>query len=83
MTAILVLGLISTVGLALVIYGARLARTGPVRGSIGVFFFTPIVATVLGVTVRHPVELAVRNPRPLPIAYSLGLSQRGPRRYWG
>lgn len=48
--ALVVLGALGT-GLAFALYGLLLARTGPVRGMIGVFF-TPIVATVLGVVVR-------------------------------
>lgn len=48
--SLVVLGAVGT-GFAFALYGALLARTGPVRGMIGVFF-TPIVATVLGVVVR-------------------------------
>lgn len=49
-TALVVLGAVGT-GVAFALYGQLLARTGPVRGMIGVFF-TPIVATVLGVLIR-------------------------------
>ncbi len=49
-TSLVVLGAVGT-GFAFALYGVLLARTGPVRGMIGVFF-TPIVATVLGVVVR-------------------------------
>lgn len=53
--ALVVLGALGT-GLAFALYGVLLARTGPVRGMIGVFF-TPIVATVLGVVIRsEPLE---------------------------
>jgi drug/metabolite transporter (DMT)-like permease len=48
--ALLTLGAVGT-GLAFALYGLLLARTGPVRGMIGVFF-TPVVATVLGVVFR-------------------------------
>jgi len=48
--ALAVLGALGT-GVAFALYGLLLARTGPVRGMIGVFF-TPIVATVLGVVFR-------------------------------
>lgn len=48
--ALLALGAVGT-GLAFALYGLLLARTGPVRGMIGVFF-TPVVATVLGVAFR-------------------------------
>jgi drug/metabolite transporter (DMT)-like permease len=44
------LGAVGT-GVAFALYGLLLARTGPVRGMIGVFF-TPIVAALLGTTVR-------------------------------
>lgn len=54
--ALVVLGAVGT-GVAFALYGMLLARTGPVRGMIGVFF-TPIVATVLGVFVRsEPLAL--------------------------
>jgi len=48
--ALVVLGAVGTGG-AFTLFGVLLKRTGPVRGMIGVFF-TPIVATVLGVTLR-------------------------------
>lgn len=48
--ALVALGALGT-GVAFALYGLLLARTGPVRGMIGVFF-TPIVATVLGVVFR-------------------------------
>jgi drug/metabolite transporter (DMT)-like permease len=48
--ALVVLGAVGT-GVAFVLYGVLLTRTGPVRGMIGVFF-TPIVAAVLGSVVR-------------------------------
>jgi drug/metabolite transporter (DMT)-like permease len=48
--ALIVLGTVGTGG-AFTLFGVLLKRTGPVRGMIGVFF-TPIVATVLGVTLR-------------------------------
>ncbi len=48
--ALAVLGALGT-GVAFAVYGVLLARTGPVRGMIGTFF-TPIVATVLGVAFR-------------------------------
>ena len=48
--ALVVLGTVGTGG-AFTLFGVLLKRTGPVRGMIGVFF-TPIVATVLGVTLR-------------------------------
>jgi drug/metabolite transporter (DMT)-like permease len=48
--ALLALGTVGTGG-AFTLFGVLLRRTGPVRGMIGVFF-TPIVATVLGVTIR-------------------------------
>jgi drug/metabolite transporter (DMT)-like permease len=48
--ALAVLGALGT-GVAFAVYGYLLARTGPVRGMIGTFF-TPIVATVLGVVFR-------------------------------
>jgi drug/metabolite transporter (DMT)-like permease len=49
-TALVVLGMVGTGG-AFILFGALLKRTGPVRGMIGVFF-TPIIATALGVTFR-------------------------------
>ena len=49
--ALLALGAIGT-GAAFAIYAVLLHRAGPVRGMIGVFF-TPIVGTALGITVRH------------------------------
>ena len=48
--ALLVLGALGT-GLAYVLYGMLMVRAGAVRGVIGVFF-TPIVATFLGVIFR-------------------------------
>jgi drug/metabolite transporter (DMT)-like permease len=48
--ALVILGTVSTGG-SFALFGVLLRRTGPVRGMVGVFF-TPIVATVLGVTVR-------------------------------
>ena len=48
--ALLVLGSLGT-GLAYVLYGMLMVRAGAVRGVIGVFF-TPIVATFLGVIFR-------------------------------
>ena len=48
--ALMVLGALGT-GLAYVLYGMLMVRSGAVRGVIGVFF-TPIVATVLGVIFR-------------------------------
>ena len=48
--ALLVLGSLGT-GLAYVLYGMLMVRAGAVRGVIGVFF-TPIVATFLGVILR-------------------------------
>jgi drug/metabolite transporter (DMT)-like permease len=48
--ALVVLGALGT-GAAFAVYGTLVARTGPVRGMVGVFF-TPIVATILGVAVR-------------------------------
>ena len=49
--ALFMLGAIGT-GIAFGLYGVLLARAGTVRGMIGIFF-TPIVGTILGVTVRH------------------------------
>jgi drug/metabolite transporter (DMT)-like permease len=49
-SALVVLGTVGTGG-AFTLFGVLLKRTGPVRGMIGVFF-TPIIATVLGVTLR-------------------------------
>lgn len=58
--AVVVLGAVGT-GAAFALYGMVLARTGPVRGMVGVFF-TPVVATVLGVVFRSetlsPVAVA-------------------------
>ena len=48
--ALLVLGALGT-GLAYVLYGMLMVRAGAVRGVIGVFF-TPVVATFLGVVFR-------------------------------
>ena len=48
--ALLVLGALGT-GLAYVLYGMLMVRAGAVRGVIGVFF-TPVVATFLGVIFR-------------------------------
>lgn len=48
--ALVVLGTVGTGG-AFALFGVLLRRTGPVRGMIGVFF-TPIVATVLGIALR-------------------------------
>lgn len=48
--ALMVLGTFGT-GLAYVVYGTLMVRAGAVRGVIGVFF-TPIVATILGVIFR-------------------------------
>lgn len=48
--ALLVLGSFGT-GLAYVLYGTLMVRAGAVRGVIGVFF-TPIVATILGLLFR-------------------------------
>lgn len=48
--SLMLLGAFGT-GAAFALYGLLLARTGPVRGMIGVFF-TPVVATALGVLVR-------------------------------
>lgn len=48
--ALMVLGAVGT-GLAYVLYGMLMVRAGAVRGVIGVFF-TPIVATFLGVIFR-------------------------------
>jgi len=50
LVALLVLGALGT-GLAYVLYGMLMVRAGAVRGVIGVFF-TPIVATFLGVIFR-------------------------------
>jgi drug/metabolite transporter (DMT)-like permease len=50
MISLALLGAVGT-GVAFALYGLLLARTGPVRGMIGVFF-TPIVAALLGTTVR-------------------------------
>lgn len=48
--ALLVLGSFGT-GLAYVLYGTLMVRAGAVRGVIGVFF-TPVVATILGLLFR-------------------------------
>ncbi|MEY3691723.1 MAG: hypothetical protein RJB57_1379, partial [Actinomycetota bacterium] len=48
--ALAVLGALGT-GFAYVMYGMLMVRAGAVRGVIGVFF-TPVVATVLGITFR-------------------------------
>jgi drug/metabolite transporter (DMT)-like permease len=48
--ALLLLGAVGT-GLAYVLYGLLMVRAGAVRGVIGVFF-TPIVATILGLLFR-------------------------------
>ena len=48
--ALMVLGAFGT-GLAYVLYGTLMVRAGAVRGVIGVFF-TPIVATILGLLFR-------------------------------
>lgn len=50
LAALFVLGTFGT-GLAYVLYGMLMVRAGAVRGVIGVFF-TPIVATVLGIVFR-------------------------------
>ncbi len=55
--AMIVLGALGT-GAAFALYGVLLARTGPVRGMIGVFF-TPVVATVLGVVFRSETLSAI------------------------
>lgn len=49
--SIFVLGAIGT-GVAFVVYGVLLGRSGPIRGMIG-NFFTPIVSVLLGVTFRN------------------------------
>ena len=49
-TALFVLGAFGT-GFAYVMYGKLIVRAGAVRGVIGVFF-TPIVATILGIAFR-------------------------------
>jgi drug/metabolite transporter (DMT)-like permease len=48
--ALVALGAVGT-GVAFAFYGVLLHRAGPVRGMIGIFF-TPIVGTLLGITVR-------------------------------
>jgi drug/metabolite transporter (DMT)-like permease len=48
--SLVVLGAVGT-GVAFALYGVLLARSGPVRGMIGIFF-TPIVGLFLGVTFR-------------------------------
>ena len=50
LAALFVLGTFGT-GLAYVLYGMLMVRAGAVRGVIGVFF-TPIVATILGIVFR-------------------------------
>lgn len=50
LAALAVLGTFGT-GLAYVLYGMLMVRAGAVRGVIGVFF-TPIVATILGIVFR-------------------------------
>ena len=58
--ALAALGALGT-GMAFVVYGTLLNRAGTVRGMIGTFF-TPIVATVLGILFRdeeiHPIAIA-------------------------
>jgi drug/metabolite transporter (DMT)-like permease len=49
--ALMALGSLGT-GFAYVMYGKLMVRAGAVRGVIGVFF-TPIVATILGLVFRH------------------------------
>jgi len=49
--ALMTLGALGT-GFAYVMYGMLMVRAGAVRGVIGVFF-TPIVATILGLLFRH------------------------------
>lgn len=49
--ALMALGALGT-GFAYVMYGKLMVRAGAVRGVIGVFF-TPIVATILGLVFRH------------------------------
>jgi drug/metabolite transporter (DMT)-like permease len=49
--ALIALGSLGT-GFAYVMYGKLMVRAGAVRGVIGVFF-TPIVATILGLVFRH------------------------------
>ena len=51
--SLFMLGAIGT-GIAFALYGVLLQRAGPVRGMIGIFF-TPIIGTILGVTVRDDV----------------------------
>jgi drug/metabolite transporter (DMT)-like permease len=48
--ALFMLGAMGT-GVGFALYGVLLSRAGTVRGMIGIFF-TPIVGTILGVTVR-------------------------------
>jgi drug/metabolite transporter (DMT)-like permease len=48
--SLLVLGTVGT-GFAYVVYGMLMVRAGAVRGVIGVFF-TPVVATILGLLFR-------------------------------
>ena len=49
-SSIFVLGAVGT-GVAFVVYGVLLGRSGPIRGMIG-NFFTPIVSVLLGVSFR-------------------------------
>jgi len=53
LAALLMLGAVGT-GFAFAIYAVLLHRAGTVRGMIGIFF-TPIVGTLLGVTIRDDV----------------------------
>lgn len=55
--ALFVLGTFGT-GLAYVMYGMLMVRAGAVRGVIGVFF-TPIVATILGIVFRDETVTAL------------------------
>jgi drug/metabolite transporter (DMT)-like permease len=50
LAALVVLGAVGT-GVAFAAYAALVARTGPVRGMVGIFF-TPVVGAVLGATFR-------------------------------
>jgi drug/metabolite transporter (DMT)-like permease len=50
LVALIVLGAVGT-GVAFAAYAALVARTGPVRGMVGIFF-TPVVGAVLGATFR-------------------------------
>lgn len=56
--AMAVLGALGT-GVAFAIYGTLLARAGPVRGMIGVFF-SPVVAVALGIAFRQETLAAVQ-----------------------